>query len=181
MPVRFFDRSSDSSDGDSLTGGYLCSHCETRFCNYCLIRFLRGLLINHDTQPQPIAIQSKPIAPGSVLNAALSRTQHSLIDSLSVHKVRRNSQKTSSLAKLRRLVLVLRTNQAHQIVSVRVGLEARRGTPLLCGGQRTDPAMELEPNSGSRCLPKSGGFPRKMASSGQFCPSDPEIWNTGPV
>jgi len=28
-----------------------------------VISFLRGLLINHDTQPQPDKFQSKPIAP----------------------------------------------------------------------------------------------------------------------
>ena len=131
MPVRFFDRSSDSSDGDSLTGGYLCSHCETRFCNYCLIRFLRGLLINHDTQPQPIAIQSKPIAPGSVLNAALSRTQRSLIDSLSVHKVRRNSQKTNHWPNCGAWFWFSERTKLHQIVSDIVGLKARPGTLLL--------------------------------------------------
>jgi len=34
--------------------------------SYCLISFLRGQLINHDTQPAPAENQSNPIAPGVV-------------------------------------------------------------------------------------------------------------------
>jgi hypothetical protein len=32
--------------------------------SYCVISFLRGQLINHDTQPAPAENQSNPIAPG---------------------------------------------------------------------------------------------------------------------
>ena len=33
--------------------------------SYCVISFLRGQLINHDTQPAPAENQSNPIAPGA--------------------------------------------------------------------------------------------------------------------
>ena len=33
--------------------------------SYCVISFLRGQLINHDTQPAPAENQSNPIAPGT--------------------------------------------------------------------------------------------------------------------
>jgi hypothetical protein len=33
--------------------------------SYCAISFLRGQLINHDTQPAPAENQSNPIAPGA--------------------------------------------------------------------------------------------------------------------
>lgn len=41
----------------------LGSHCKLLVGNYCVISFLRGLLINHGTPPKTPAIQSKPFAP----------------------------------------------------------------------------------------------------------------------
>jgi len=41
-----------------------------------LIGFLRGQLINHDTPPKPIAIQSNPVAPVWFSRGSSSQTGH---------------------------------------------------------------------------------------------------------